>query len=79
MSNDLSRVAHFITLSRQTLSVINQNMLCGVVFIGISIVLSSAGFISPMLASFIHEFGAFFVIFNSARLLKFEGESAVAA
>jgi hypothetical protein len=26
-------------------------------------------------AAFIHEFGAFFVIFNSARLLRFEGKS----
>jgi Cd2+/Zn2+-exporting ATPase len=74
MSNDLNRVAQFICLSSQTLRVVNQNMLCGVLFIGVSIVLSSAGFISPLAASFIHEFGAFFVIFNSARLLKFEGQ-----
>ena len=74
MSNDLSRVPQFIKLSSKTLRVINQNMLCGVAFIGISIVLSSAGYISPMAASFIHEFGAFFVIFNSARLLKFDGD-----
>jgi Cd2+/Zn2+-exporting ATPase len=74
MSNDLNRVAQFIYLSSQTLRVVNQNMLCGVLFIGVSIVLSSAGFISPLAASFIHEFGAFFVIFNSARLLKFEGQ-----
>ena len=74
MSNDLSRVAQFIQLSSKTLRVVNQNMLCGVVFIGLSIILSSAGCISPMLASFVHEFGAFFVIFNSARLLKYEGD-----
>jgi Cd2+/Zn2+-exporting ATPase len=73
MSNDLSRVAMFIRLSERTLRVINQNMLCGVFFIGISIVVSGAGYVSPMAASFIHEIGAFFVIFNSARLLKFEG------
>lgn len=74
MSNDLTRVSQFIQLSGKTMKVINQNMLCGAIFIGISIVLSSAGYISPMAASFIHEFGAFFVIFNSARLLKFDGQ-----
>jgi Cd2+/Zn2+-exporting ATPase len=73
MSNDIGRVADFIRLSNKTLKVINQNMLCGVIFIGISIILSGAGYISPLGASLVHEFGAFFVIFNSARLLKFEG------
>ncbi len=38
--------------------------------------MASEGYISPMVASFVHEFGAFFVIFNSARLLKFETPSA---
>jgi len=73
MSNDLLRIGQFMKLSGKTLHVINQNMLCGAVFIGLSIIFSSAGCISPIVASFLHEVGAFFVIFNSARLLKFEG------
>ena len=73
MSNDLTRVAHFINLSKQTVRVINQNILCGFLFSTLAIILSSAGYVSPMAACFIHEFGAFFVIFNSARLLKFDG------
>lgn len=76
MSNDLTRVSQFIHLSRKTLRVINQNILCGFLFSSISIVLSSAGYISPTAACFIHEFGAFFVIFNSARLLKFDGSKS---
>ena len=32
--------------------------------------------IPPIAAAFVHEFGAFFVIFNSARLLRFEGKGA---
>ncbi len=72
MSNDLTRVAKFIHLSRKTLRIINQNILCGFVFSVVAIVLAGAGYVSPMAASIIHEFGAFFVIFNSARLLKFE-------
>ncbi|HEY0256695.1 MAG TPA: cation-translocating P-type ATPase [Candidatus Methylacidiphilales bacterium] len=74
MSSDLRRVAQFLLLSRRTLGIVNQNMLCGFLFIGISISLSGAGYIPPIAAAFIHEWGAFFVIFNSGRLLKFEGK-----
>ena len=73
MSNDLSRVAQFINLSKQAVRVINQNILSGFLFSTVAIILSSAGYVTPMVACFIHEFGAFFVIFNSARLLKFDG------
>ena len=73
MSSDLRRVAQFLILSRRTLGIVNQNMLCGFLFIAISVFLSGAGYIPPIAAAFLHEFGAFFVIFNSARLLKFEG------
>jgi Cd2+/Zn2+-exporting ATPase len=50
---------------------VNQNMLCGFVFIAFAIVLSGVGLIPPIAAAFIHEFGAF-----CARLLRFEGKSA---
>ena len=73
MASDLSRVPHFLGLADKTLRIINQNMLCGFVFIGAAVVLSGVGLIPPIAAAFVHEFGAFFVIFNSARLLRFEG------
>jgi Zn2+/Cd2+-exporting ATPase len=76
MASDLRRVPHFLSLSDKTLRIINQNMLCGFVFIGAAIVLSGVGLIPPIAAAFVHEFGAFFVIFNSARLLRFEGKTA---
>jgi Zn2+/Cd2+-exporting ATPase len=76
MASDLRRVPHFLALSDKTLRIINQNMLCGFVFIAAAIVLSGVGLIPPIAAAFIHEFGAFFVIFNSARLLRFEGKAA---
>ncbi|MFZ3375703.1 MAG: cation-translocating P-type ATPase [Chthoniobacterales bacterium] len=78
MGNDLNRVSHFLGLSDKTLRIINQNMLCGLAFVGAAIVLAGAGLIPPIAAAFIHEFGAFFVIFNSARLLRFEGKEATA-
>jgi Cd2+/Zn2+-exporting ATPase len=72
MSSDLRRINDFLALSDRTLRVINQNMLCGLFFVGIAIVLSGLGYIPPVAAAFLHEIGAFFVIFNSARLLRFE-------
>jgi Cd2+/Zn2+-exporting ATPase len=74
MASDLKRIPHFLELSDKTLRIINQNMLCGFVFVGAAIVLSGVGLVPPIAAVFIHEFGAFFVIFNSARLLRFEGK-----
>ncbi len=76
MSNDLRRVVDFLRLADQTLAVVNQNFLGGLAFIALAIVLSSAGYIPPVAAAFLHEAGAFFVIFNSARLLKFEPSSS---
>ena len=73
MSGDLRRLPDLLVLSARTVGIINQNLLCGFVFIIIAIALSSAGLVSPIAAAFFHEFSAFFVIFNSARLLRFDG------
>lgn len=73
MSGDLRRLADLLLLSSKTVNIINQNLLCGFAFIIIAIALSSLGFVNPIAAAFFHEFSAFFVIFNSARLLRFDG------
>lgn len=73
MSNDLRRLPDLLVLSAKTVGIINQNLLCGFAFIIIAITLSSLGFVNPIAAAFFHEFSAFFVIFNSARLLRFDG------
>ncbi len=73
MSNDLRRLPDLLLLSARTVGIINQNLLCGFSFIIIAITLSTLGFVNPIAAAFFHEFSAFFVIFNSARLLRFDG------
>jgi len=73
MSHDLRRLPDLILLSAKTVGTINQNLLCGFLFIIVAIILSSLGHVNPILAAFFHEFSAFFVIFNSARLLRFDG------
>lgn len=77
MSHDLRRLPDLLLLSARTVGVINQNLLCGFGFIILAIAFSSLGFVPPVAAAFIHEFSAFFVIFNSARLLRFDGDENV--
>ena len=55
--------------------IINQNLLWGLAFIALFVGLSAFGFVSPIVAAFLHEFSAFFVIFNSARLLRFDDQT----
>jgi Zn2+/Cd2+-exporting ATPase len=73
MSGDLRRLADLLLLSSKTVNIINQNLLCGFAFIIIATALSSLGYVNPIAAAFFHEFSAFFVIFNSARLIRFDG------
>jgi cation transport ATPase len=72
MGNDLRHLPRFVALSDRTLRIINQNLLWGLAFIALFVALSAFGFVSPIVAAFLHEFSAFFVIFNSARLLRFD-------
>lgn len=57
MSSDLDRVPQFLRLASQTLRIVNQNMLCGLAFIGLTLFLSGAGYIPPIAAAIIHELG----------------------
>lgn len=75
MGHDLRALPRFLALSDRTLKIINQNLIWGLFFIALFVTLSAFGLISPILAAFLHEFSAFFVIFNSARLLRFDEQA----
>jgi Zn2+/Cd2+-exporting ATPase len=77
MSHDLRRLADLLVLSRRTIATINQNLLAGFVLIIGAVTASAAGLVTPIMAAFWHEFSAFFVIFNSARLLRFDGLDSI--
>jgi Cd2+/Zn2+-exporting ATPase len=72
MNNNLHRLVDFLLLSRLTVGVINQNLIFGFLFILVAIAASGMGWINPVAAAFVHEFSAFFVILNSARLLRYD-------
>jgi Zn2+/Cd2+-exporting ATPase len=70
MNNDLRRLPFLVKLSRSTRTVINQNFSFGGLFIIIGLMVTSFGFIGPILAAILHNVGSLIVIFNSARLVR---------
>lgn len=71
MSNDLRRLPFLVQLSRRTRTVINQNLLFGILFIVVGIIAITMGWVSLIMAAVLHLFGALAVIFNSARLVRY--------
>jgi Cd2+/Zn2+-exporting ATPase len=71
MSNDLRRLPFLVHLSRKTRTVINQNMLFGILFIVVGIITITMVEVPLIMAAFLHLVGAVAVIFNSARLVRF--------
>jgi Cd2+/Zn2+-exporting ATPase len=67
-TDDLTKLAMIIKLSQHTLGVIKQNVLFSLIVNILGIVLSTMGFITPIMASIVHESTALIVVFNSLRL-----------
>lgn len=77
MNNDLSRLPFLIKLSRAATRVVWQNILFGVAFIVGMMTLAIWGPLTPILAAVAHTIATAFVIFNSARLVRFGEERTV--
>jgi len=69
MTDDLSKVAKTMHLSRKVLSIVKQNVIFALCVNVTGLFLSTQGFISPVIASVIHEGNALIVALNSLRLL----------
>lgn len=70
MRNDLRLLPFVLCLSRATRKIIHQNLGAGLLFIGGGVVLSSMGWLNPIVAALLHHAGALGVILNSARLVR---------
>lgn len=70
MNNNLDRIPFLIELSRQTTSVVRQNLFIGVGFIVVFMSLSAANYVTPVMAAVLHLFSGLVVVFNSARLVR---------
>jgi len=71
MNNDLRRLPFLVRLSRKSTRVIWQNMLIGVTYIVCLEILAAVGWLTPIWAAVFHVVASAFVIFNSARLVRF--------
>jgi Cd2+/Zn2+-exporting ATPase len=74
MNNNLRRLGLLVRLSRKTISVIHQNLLFGAAFIVTFEVMAVLNVITPVIGAVLHAAAATFVIFNSARLVRFGEE-----
>lgn len=74
MNNDLRRLGFLVRLSKRTTSVVHQNLLFGITFIVIFQIFAGIGWLSPIWGALLHMVAASFVIFNSARLVRFGEE-----
>ena len=70
MSNDLRRIPMLIQLSRQSRSVMYQNIALGLLFVVGGITLSVFGLLPPIAAAVLHTSSTLIIIFNSARLVR---------
>lgn len=72
MSNDLGRLPLLIRLSRKLRKLIVSNLAIGGIFVVGGAALASMGYFGPITAAVLHNVSSFLVIFNSARLVRFE-------
>ena len=76
LNNDLTRIPFLIRLSRATRRVVVQNLVFGVLFVIVVMVLGAFAIVPPVLAAILHTVSSFVVVFNSARLVRFGEEKA---
>ena len=70
MNNDLRRLPFLVRLSRETRSVINQNVLFGILFVIGGLTLAALNFVTPVVAAGLYVVGSLLVVFNSFRLVR---------
>ncbi len=75
MNNDLTNIPYIIKLALKTKKIIYQNFILSISLSFIMIFLSAFGVINALLGSFLHNIGAFIVLFNSSRILKENNEN----
>ena len=74
LNNDLGRLPFLVRLSKRAIGVVHQNLIFGVSFIALFQILAGLGLLKPIMGALLHMLAATFVIFNSARLVRFGEE-----
>ena len=69
LSDDLTKLPHLLTLSRQAMRAIWQNLIFSLGVLAIAVGLAIPGILSPVTGALLHELSSIPVIANSARLI----------
>ncbi len=72
MSDDMMMVSETFGLSKRTYGIIKQNIVLFAVIVNVAgVLLSSLGFLTPIVGAVIHNVSSIFVVLNSARMLTY--------
>ncbi len=69
LSDDLSKLPHLLSLSRQAMRAIKQNLIFSLSVLAIAVGLAIPGILAPVTGALLHELSSIPVIANSARLI----------
>ena len=69
LSDDLAKLPHLLTLSRQAMRAIKQNLIFSLSVLAIAVGLAITGILLPVTGALLHELSALQVIANSERLI----------
>ncbi len=69
LSDDLSKLPHLLLLSRMAIRAILQNLVFALGVLGLAVVLTFLGILTPVTGALLHELSSLPVIANSARLI----------
>ncbi len=69
LSDDLSKLPHLLSLSRQAMRAIKQNLVFSLGVLAIAVGLAIPGILAPVTGALLHELSSIPVIANSARLI----------
>jgi len=69
LSDDLARLPHLLSLSRQAIRAIKQNLIFSLGVLTLAVGLALVGILSPVTGALLHELSSIPVIANSARLI----------
>ena len=74
MNNNLMNIPFVVDLAKKTKKTIYQNLVLSIVISVVMIALSAFGIISALAGSILHNLGAFAVLINSSRILRYDKE-----
>ena len=75
LSDDLSKLPHLLSVSRQAIRVISQNLIFSLVVLALAVGLTIPGILTPVTGALLHELSSIPVIANSARIIGWKSRT----